>query len=212
MYTPAHFRMDDSGQILEFVQAHPFGLLLTNGPEVPEVTHLPLLLQADDSGDDHILGHVAKASPHAKALVDGQAALVVFSGAHGYISPRWYAADGNVPTWNYRSVHATGALRRIADEGELMQLVDALAAEHEAVAASPWQADWSDAKISNMLNAVVGFELKVTHWEGKAKLGQNRSAEDQASLRKNLVESEDSAHQELAGLMSKFGLGNQAKT
>ena len=132
MYTPAHFRMDDSGQILEFVQAHPFGLLLTNGPEVPEVTHLPLLLQADDSGDDHILGHVAKANPHAKALVDGQAARVVFSGAHGYISPRWYAADGNVPTWNYRSVHATGALRRIADEGELMQLVDTLAAEHEA--------------------------------------------------------------------------------
>ena len=93
-----------------------------------------------------------------------------------------------------------------------MQLVDALTAEHEAVAASPWQADWSDAKISNMLNAVVGFELKVTHWEGKAKLGQNRSAEDQASLRKNLMESEDSAHQELAGLMSKFGLGSQAKT
>jgi len=212
MYTPAHFRMDDPGQIREFVQAHPFGLLLTNGSDVPEVTHLPLLLRTDDSGNDRILGHLAKANPHAKALIDGQAALVVFSGTHGYISPRWYVAEGNVPTWNYRSVHATGTLRRIEGENELMKLVDALTAEHEAVAASPWLADWSNPKIRGLLRAIVGFELEVEQWEGKAKLGQNRSAEDQASLRKNLVESGDSAHQELAELMSEFGLGNQAKT
>ena len=37
--------MDDSGKIREFVQAHPFGLLLTNGSEGPDVTHLPMLLQ-----------------------------------------------------------------------------------------------------------------------------------------------------------------------
>jgi len=203
MYTPAHFRMDDSGKIREFVQAHPFGLLLTNGSEGPDVTHLPMLLQMDDSGNDCILGHLAKANPHAKTLTDGQTARVVFSGTHGYISPRWYATEGNVPTWNYRAVHATGTLRRVEGENELMQLVDALTAEHESGVPNPWQADWSNSKIRGMLRAIVGFKLTVTRWEGKAKLGQNRSAEDQESLHTHLAASENLDDQELAAQMAK---------
>ncbi|HIA34389.1 MAG TPA: FMN-binding negative transcriptional regulator, partial [Candidatus Lambdaproteobacteria bacterium] len=125
----------------------------------------------------------------------------VFLGTNGYISPRWYAAKDNVPTWNYTAVHAIGTLRKIENEEELMKLVDKLTIEHEAGAKSPWRADWSNSKIRKMVNAIIGFELKVERWEGKEKVGQNRSAEDQASLKRNLENSGDPAYQFLAKQM-----------
>ena len=82
-----------------------------------------------------------------------------------------------------------------------MKLVDQLTIEHEAGAESPWRADWSVAKIRKMVNAIVEFELKVERWEGKEKVGQNRSAEDQASLKRNLENSGDPAYQMLAKQM-----------
>jgi len=43
--------------------------------------------------------------------------------------------------------------------------------------------------------------MKVERWEGKNKLGQNKSLEDQASLKRNLEKSADPAYQFLAQQM-----------
>ena len=201
MYIPADFKMNDAAEIRAFVQAHPFGTLLTNVKQVPQVTHLPMQLLTDDAENDSLNLHLSKANPHASGLENGESAIAVFVGTNGYISPRWYAAKDNVPTWNYTAVHAIGTLRKIENEEELMKLVDQLTIEHEAGAESPWRADWSVAKIRKMVKAIVGFELKVERWEGKKKVGQNRSAEDQASLKRNLENSGDPAYQMLAKQM-----------
>ena len=42
-----------------------------------------------------------------------------------------------------------------------MKLVKKLTIEHEAGAKFPWRADWSNSKIRKMVNAIVGFELKI---------------------------------------------------
>ena len=201
MYIPAHFKMKDNAEIRTFVMSHPFGALLTNGRQVPQVTHLPMQLLTDDVGNDLINLHLSKASPHAKGLEDRENAVAVFLGTNGYISPRWYAAKDNVPTWNYTAVHAIGTLRKIKNEEELMKLLDKLTIEHEEGTKSPWRADWSNSKIRKMVNAIIGFELKVERWEGKEKVGQNRSTEDQASLKRNLENSGDPAYQFLAKQM-----------
>ena len=201
MYIPAHFKIKETAEIRTFVKAHPFGMLLSNGSQGPGVTHLPLQLMTDEEGNDSINIHLSKANPHANTLKDGESVVAVFLGTNGYISPRWYAAKDNVPTWNYTAVHAFGRLRKIEKEAELMKLVDQLTIEHEEGAESPWRADWSVEKIRKMLNAIIGFEMKVERWEGKKKIGQNRSAEDQASLKRNLEKSADPAYQFLAQQM-----------
>jgi len=201
MYIPAHFKIKETAEIRTFVKAHPFGMLLSNGSQVPGVTHLPLQLMTDEEGNDSINIHLSKANPHANTLKDGESVVAVFLGTNGYISPRWYAAKDNVPTWNYTAVHAFGRLRKIEKEAELMKLVDQLTIEHEEGAESPWRADWSVEKIRKMLNAIIGYEMKVERWEGKKKIGQNRSAEDQASLKRNLEKSADPAYQFLAQQM-----------
>ena len=52
MYIPAHFKMEDTVEIRTFVKAHPFGMLLSNGSQVAEVSHLPLQLMTDDEVND----------------------------------------------------------------------------------------------------------------------------------------------------------------
>ena len=201
MYIPAHFKMKDNAEIRTFVMTHPFGALLTNGRQVPQLTHLPMQLLTDDAGNDSINLHLSKASPHAKVLENRENAVAVFLGTNGYISPCWYAAKDNVPTWNYTAIHAIGTLRKIENDEVLMKLLDKLTIEHEAGAKSPWRADWSNSKIRKMVNTIIGFELKVEIWEGKEKVGQNRSTEDQASLKRNLENSVDPAYQFLAKQM-----------
>ena len=48
MYIPEHFNMEDIAEIRTFLKAHPFGMLLSNGSHVPDVTHVPLQLMTDD--------------------------------------------------------------------------------------------------------------------------------------------------------------------
>ena len=48
MYIPAHFNMEDTAEIRTFLKAHSFEILLSNGSQVPKVTHLPLQLMTDD--------------------------------------------------------------------------------------------------------------------------------------------------------------------
>ena len=76
-----------------------------------------------------------------------------------------------MPTWNYTVVHAFGTLHKIENEDELMTLVDQLTIEYEIEAESPWSANGSVEKVHKMLNAIIGFELKVERWEGKKKIG-----------------------------------------
>ena len=121
-----------------------------------------------DEEIDSISIHFSKANPYLKAL-EWNKRIAVFLVTNGYIFHHWYAEKYNVSNWNYTSVLEFGTLHKIENEDELMTLVDQLTIEHEADAESPWSADWSVEKIRKMLNAIVGFELKVERWEEKRK-------------------------------------------
>ena len=56
-------------------------------------------------------------------------------------------------------------------------------------------------KINNFLNAITGFEMWIINWEGKEKLIQNKSEPDQATLKKNLEQSEEEDYLHLAQQM-----------
>ncbi|MGA0157403.1 MAG: FMN-binding negative transcriptional regulator [bacterium] len=200
MYVPAHFQEKELDAIHQLVRDHSFGMLMVNGDQVPEVSHLPLHLKTD-SEQDRILGHLALANPQAAWIENDKPALAVFSGVDSYISPRWYVDENQVPTWNYQVVHAHGTLRRIDEPSELMRLLEQLTKQHESDAENPWSADWDNPKISRLLKAIVGFELTVEHWEGKSKLGQNRDFQDRESLKVHLQNSEDASRNKLAEVM-----------
>ena len=207
MYLPSAFRQDDLAELHAQLQASPFALLTSAGAAGVQASHLPLLLAPDEGEFGTLYGHFARANPHWRDLQGGAEALAVFSGPDAYISPGWYPAKAEhgkvVPTWNYIAVHARGPVELIEEPERLLQIVSRLSDQHESGRERPWAV--SDAPreyIDSMLRAIVGFALPIRRLEGKWKLGQNRSAADQAGVRDGLAASTSPGDRELATRMS----------
>ena len=207
MYLPSAFRQDDLAELHAQLQANPFALLTSAGAAGVQASHLPLLLAPDEGEFGTLYGHFARANPHWRDLQGGAEALAVFSGPDAYISPGWYPAKAEhgkvVPTWNYIAVHARGPVELIEEPERLLQIVSRLSDQHESGRERPWAV--SDAPreyIDSMLRAIVGFALPIRRLEGKWKLGQNRSAADQAGVRDGLAASPSPGDRELAARMS----------
>lgn len=151
----------------------PFATLLTQQPDTPWLSHL--LLLADPQDPDCLLGHLAAANGHSAALLQAPS-VAIFHGEHDYISPRWYVSPGMVPTWNYRVAHAHGQAEAVSGD-ELTALLTQLAARFEGPGG--WtQAAVPEKALAAMQRAIVGFRLRVTRWDVKEKLSQNRTPQD----------------------------------
>jgi transcriptional regulator len=119
--------------------------------------------------------------------------LVVFLADDAYISPNWYPSKHEthqqVPTWNYRVVHAYGKITIYDDEKYVRALVGRLTKKHEESQPKPWK--MSDAPrdyMEMMVKSIVGIEIKITRLIGKFKLSQNRENRDRLNAGQMLVE------------------------
>jgi transcriptional regulator len=183
MYVPDAFAVAEPARLAEFIVAHPFATLVSTTAEGPLASHLPLELDGslDGSlaGEARLLGHMAKSNPHWQCFSEQRPAIAIFHGPHAYVSPAWYTAGPAVPTWNYAAVHVRGTPRRIDNVEKVTALLDRLVARYESGRAAPWVDDNPAPFRAGMQKAIVAFELPVESVEGKFKLGQNRSVEDQ---------------------------------
>ncbi|MCA1662430.1 MAG: FMN-binding negative transcriptional regulator [Novosphingobium sp.] len=178
MHPNADFRSDDRAQLESLIDQIGFGMVFLTTPDGPRVAHTALLSTRDGA----VRFHLSRGNALSKHLA-GNDALIVVNGPDGYVSPRWYADPGQVPTWNYVALELEGPVRRMDAEGTVA-LLDALAERHEArIAGAPWtRARMDEAKFRQMLGAIVGFELEVRAWRPTLKLSQNKSADDRAAV------------------------------
>jgi transcriptional regulator len=176
MYIPAHFAETDVPKLHDFIEQNSFGLLVTQVDDLPFATHLPFLLDRSTGPHGRLLGHMARANPQWRQ-VDGQTALVVFSGPHAYISPTWYEAQNVVPTWNYVAVHVYGRIRVFEEREALREIVQRSVAFYEAAMPRPWTFDPASVFAERMLGQIVGFRIDIERLEGKWKMNQNHPAE-----------------------------------
>jgi transcriptional regulator len=183
MYVPKHFAETDVAKLHALVRAHSFATLVSTVDGALFATHVPLLLDADRGPLGTLVGHVARANPHARAFDGATPSLAIFGGPHAYVSPRWFAGGPNVPTWNYVAVHAAGALHELADPERVRALLARTAAQYEAGAESPWRFEAvPDDYGARMMRGIVAFELPIERLEGKRKLSQNKSPADRAGV------------------------------
>ncbi len=187
MHRAAPFRQDDPDALRRQIRRAPFATLVSQGEQGLLATHLPLLLVPEESEHGTLYGHVARANPHWRALVDDGEALAIFQGPHGYVSPTWYPSKAEhgkaVPTWNYIAVHARGEVDVFDDAERLRVLLDALGAVHERGRPEPWALDDAPRDyLEAMLRAIVGLRLPIRRLEGTWKLSQNRDDADIAGV------------------------------
>ncbi|MBL8045283.1 MAG: FMN-binding negative transcriptional regulator [Anaerolineales bacterium] len=203
MYVPQLYSVTDDAIINDFIRQNNFAVVVsTDETGVPVATHLPLELTVTETGERRLAGHFAKANAHWRALMPEKTMLVIFSGPHTYISPRWYDQP-NVPTWNYMTVHAYGHARLIEDEAEVLAHLTRMVNQYEAQPGT-YKLEEQPPKVIQQMHGVVMFEMVVTRVEAKFKLSQNRNAGDYANIIAQLQQREDALSHQVAEAMGLF--------
>jgi transcriptional regulator len=139
MYLRGVHAEKDIARLQQFIRTNPLGIFTTaiDSKSFPflQSSHIPFVLDTENTADEAHLGvlrgHLARANPQAKALIEhlqsetkdertdtvqtvSRDVMILFNGpAHHYVTPKFYKetkpANGKVvPTWNYSAVQVYG--------------------------------------------------------------------------------------------------------
>lgn len=183
MYIPEQFAEPRREELHRLIVERPLGALITNGAGGLDAEHLPFEFDPQQGEHGILRAHVARANPVWQAMESGAEVLVVFRAEDAYISPNWYPSKHEfhkqVPTWNYKVVHAHGRISIRDDEKFIRGVIARLTRTHEASQPTQWKmTDAPKDYIDAMVKAIVGIEVEVTRLVGKSKLSQNREVRD----------------------------------
>jgi transcriptional regulator len=192
MYNLPYFKEQDAVQVLAFMRAHPFAILMASTGTWPAATQVPLLFEERED-KLFLRGHFMRNTDHHKAFRQNAHALCLFTGPHAYVSASWYTQPQQASTWNYMSVHAKGILNFL-DERALRNILQQTTSQFENNPASPASYHHLPAAyIDNLIGAIVGFEIEVTAIDHVFKLSQNRDAESYQAIVTHLQHGDASA-------------------
>lgn len=199
MHPTSAFHVTDRAAMLAFTRAHGFATLVDGSLNVAQV---PVLVdEGRDPADSRLFLHLARHNPIARAMPTR--VVAVMTGAHGYVSPDWYARPDQVPTWNYESVEVVGTLEATSDD-VLRDILARLSAEHEAKI--PGKAPWTMEKLTTatlekLVKGIVGATLSIEMLRGTQKLSQNKPADDRSGVIGGLERSASHHDHDLAARM-----------
>jgi transcriptional regulator len=200
------YDVDDPVLVRRTIRGHPLATLVTNGPVVPLVTHLPVISppgvpETEELVGRSLLGHMNRANPHWKALKGGPPSVLVFTGPDGYVSPVLYAETPAAPTWDFVTVHVHGTIEPIDDSEATFDVVSSTASALEADFGAGWSKRGSEDYFRKILPAVGAFRLRVEHVYGMFKLSQEKSPEVRENVRSHFASTGLRKHDELAVVM-----------
>jgi transcriptional regulator len=187
MYIPKYYREEDREKILTFLKQNNFPAIVSFDGERPIATHAPVDIVEDGNDKLTIYAHISRANPQWKTFGE-QEILLIFQGAHTYISPRWYNHI-NVPTWNYMMIHVYGTPRLLQGD-ELYALLSRLVHHHEARTQYSLESLPQDF-VQKEMKGIVGLAIDVTRIDAGYKLSQNRNDEDHENIVRELNQRED---------------------
>lgn len=198
------YALDDPAAAKQIIRAHPWATMASATPGGVVVSHYPFLL--DEDADDIVLvSHVGRPDERRHRL--GETELcVVFYGPSGYVSPSWYGLPTAVPTWNFATVHAYG-IPEILSDAENLAVLDRLVDHFEDPLPNPFRmrATLENAAYAErIVHGTVGFRLRVTRFEGKDKMSQDKPEEVVARILTRLRAPGPYRNPELAARMERL--------
>lgn len=198
MHPAPAFEQSDRTLIAELVAQRGLALITAVGRSGPVAAHAPVLLDGE-----RLRFHLSRNNAMVAALAARPRALAVVTGPDAYVSPDWYAAADQVPTWNYIGVEIEGPCRVVGAD-DAGRLLDDLSACFEARLApkKPWtRAKMSPGRFEAMLAGIVAYEMTIERLAGTWKLSQNKPADEVARVAAALASRDDQGSQAIAALM-----------
>ena len=208
MYVPRYYRENDPETIDNFIHQNSFATLVSGTESDLVAVHIPIELSIDRDGSRWLQGHVARANKIWQSFHRDRDLLVIFNGAHAYISPRWYTSI-NVPTWSYMTVHIYGKPYIVEDSQQLYGMLKRMVErfEGESRVAAYRIEDLPDTVLNSQMARIVGFQIKVERIEASFKLNQNDDGQDQNTMIEELLKRGDDNSVAIAKAMARLQKG-----
>ncbi|WP_298459353.1 FMN-binding negative transcriptional regulator [uncultured Cellulomonas sp.] len=173
MIDTPEYRLDDDAALRDLVRSHGWATLVSHPVSGLVASHLPVLLE--DAADLTVVGHLGRPDDRLHALGSGEVLLVV-AGEHGYVSPGWYGYTPALPTWNYVVAHLYGTPELLDADATLRVLADTVD-RYESAMPHPVTLEPIADHAARVARGAVGFRLRVTRVQAKAKLSQDKPPE-----------------------------------
>lgn len=166
------FRRTDHAKAFELLRSRAFGQVTVMIDGILHAAHVPLLLNDDETSVDI---HLVRSNPIARGLTTPIDALVTVTGPDGYVSPDWYGAEDQVPTWNYVAVQLRGTLQKL-DQEQMRDVLDRQSAHFETqLPKTPWaSAKMTPEILDKMMKQIVPCRLSISDLQSTFKLNQNK--------------------------------------
>ncbi|MDC1215986.1 FMN-binding negative transcriptional regulator [Octadecabacter sp.] len=166
------YRRTTDARAFDLVLDRAFGQITLTGPDGLLASHIPVLLAPDETTLDM---HLVRSNPILRLLDTPQDALLAVMGPDGYVSPDWYGADDQVPTWNYAAVQIRGTLEAL-DHATMHDMLDRQSAHFEdQLPKTPWTtAKMTPDVLEKMMRQIVPCRMTITDVQSIFKLNQNK--------------------------------------
>ena len=173
-HTP-HFVLSDVAEVARLVRENPWATIVAHTAEGLVASHYPVVLEETDDGSLSLVSHVGRPDERSLELGQGEV-MVIVQGPHGYVSPGWYPAEQIIPTWNHVTAHLWGTPEILSDD-ENFRVLGELVDHFENVMPEPVSLALDEEGSRRVAKGTVGIRLRVTRFDARAKLSQNKAPE-----------------------------------
>ncbi|CAN5252395.1 FMN-binding negative transcriptional regulator [soil metagenome] len=172
-HTPTYV-VTDPEEVRRLIRENPWATIVSNTATGLVASHYPVVLEESAEGIS-IVSHVGRPDEQLHELGRHEI-LVIIQGPHGYISPSSYAEGDFIPTWNHVTAHLYGTPEILSDEQNFRVLGDVV--DHfEHRMPQPVSLDVDEPTARRIAKGTVGIRLRVTRFDARLKLSQNKTPE-----------------------------------
>lgn len=194
-HTPRYL-MTDPEEVKRLIRRHPWATIVSPATTGLVASHYPVIL--DEESDDIVLvSHVGRPDEQLHELGEHEV-LVIVQGPHDYISPSWYSPGDLVPTWNHVTAHLYGR-PDILSEDENYRMLSLLTDHFEKHYPGGRSLAENEPATRRMAKGTVGLRVRVTRFDARAKLSQNKPAD----VHDRIVQELEAVNPDLAAEMTR---------
>jgi transcriptional regulator len=172
-HTPTYL-MTDPAEVARLVRGNPWATYVSSTAAGLVASHYPTLVD-EDAEELTILSHFGRPDEELHELGRHEV-LVIVQGPHDYVSSSWYAEGDNIPTWNHVTAHLYGVPEILSPE-ENYAVLSRLTDHFEGGFEHGRSLALDEERSRRAAKGTVGLRMRVTRFDARAKLSQNKAPE-----------------------------------
>ena len=182
-HTPTYL-MTDPAEVARLVRGNPWATYVSSTAGGLVASHYPTLLE-EGAEDLTILSHFGRPDEQLHELGEHEM-LVIVQGPHDYVSSSWYTEGDDIPTWNHVTAHLYGVPEILSDE-ENFAVLSSLTDHFEGGFEHGRSLSLDEDRSRRIAKGTVGLRMRVTRFDARAKLSQNKAPEVQDRIVQELA-------------------------